>query len=471
VIICTHYFLKVTVACAEAAGTECNEIEPPSGQCAVGNEINTVRFKYTESSCERGEGDLNSQNDEDGFTCDDFNGGPPADEEVLITVSEGNTTVFAIMTVTVGDDIVVPSGTDATGPLPESITCVVTSTDGLTTYQEVTINTSGKVDLYLKDKFGSLKLESCDDNDCLVTVNYLYTLENIGTTPMTIAIVDRERDGEVEDLLALVPDAMLGVGDKTTVTETEQVDICVNNKSTTKMEVEADSPAGFPCFAEAEYSLVTEGGCRVDAEISCIAGEGIECDKLVPPTNPEDCVVPASYSYTVRNIGTTNMTITSANVTINDNDPVNILDAFDTEELAPGDGVIIGQQMTIDFCSTEETTVTFDIKANAVNGTECNDTDVYVLAPTPPTPTPPPVTTPQSEPTPSEPTSTESTASEPTPSQPTPSELAPTEPTPSEPTPSEPTPAEPTPSEPTPSEPTSSEATPTEPTLSEPTSS
>jgi hypothetical protein len=37
---------------------------------------------------------------------------------------------LAITTVTVGDDIVVPSGTDATGPLPEIITCMETNTDG-----------------------------------------------------------------------------------------------------------------------------------------------------------------------------------------------------------------------------------------------------------------------------------------------------------------------------------------------------
>jgi hypothetical protein len=44
--LATFFFfsLQVTVVCVDAAGTKCSEIEPPPGQCAVGTEINTVRF-------------------------------------------------------------------------------------------------------------------------------------------------------------------------------------------------------------------------------------------------------------------------------------------------------------------------------------------------------------------------------------------------------------------------------------------
>jgi hypothetical protein len=152
--------------------------------------------------------------------------------------------------------------------------------------------------LYLKDKLGSLQLESCDDNDCSKTETYVYTtLENIGSTPMTITVLDRERDGETEDLLSLVPDTELDVGDKTTVTtETEQVDFCVENKSTTKVEAEADPPAGFPCFAEANYTLTTNTQCSIDAEIFCTAGEGILCGDLSPPTSLDDCNITALFS-------------------------------------------------------------------------------------------------------------------------------------------------------------------------------
>jgi hypothetical protein len=72
---------QVTVSCKDNQGKDCNVSEPPPGQRAVGADIFTVRFKYTNSSCE----EINSQDSKDGFTCDDFNGGPPADTAVLIT--------------------------------------------------------------------------------------------------------------------------------------------------------------------------------------------------------------------------------------------------------------------------------------------------------------------------------------------------------------------------------------------------
>ena len=269
-------------------------------------------------------------------SCAKTNGGPPTGQPVLISCSNGDALLGLSRVMMPGDEMTVPSGMDVTGPLPTSITCIVISTDGITEYQEVTVETSGDTDWFLKDKFGSLQLESCDENECLVTVNYFYTLENVGTTPMTITVVDRERDGDVKDLLESVPDKQLGVGNKTTVTETEQVDVCVDKESVTMVEIGAKPPTGPACFAKVEYILIAKAECRIEAEIFCIASKGIDCDKLVPATNPEDCFVPANYRYLMRNIGTTNIIVTSASLTINDSDAVNVLGFSNTTELTPG---------------------------------------------------------------------------------------------------------------------------------------
>jgi hypothetical protein len=116
----------------------------------------------------------------------------------------------------------------------------------------------------------------------------------------------------------------------------------------------------------------------MQVEIFCSA-DGIECGNLVPPTNPEDCLVTAIYSFRVTNIGTTSMTLNMAEITVNDNDPMSILGSFLATEVAPGDEVFGIQPMPINLCGTDEYTTTLNITANTDIGNECNGMDVYLL--------------------------------------------------------------------------------------------
>jgi hypothetical protein len=179
-----------------------------------------------------------------------------------------------------GDEISVPGGT---GPLPQAITCVVSSTDGVTEYQKVTVNTSGNVDLFLKDTFGSLQLQSCDANDCLRPVEYTYTIANIGGTPMTITKVNRVRDGQSIDLLLSAGQLInqsLAVGESTFVTEGEVIDVCVDSTSTTTVTAEANPPAAGPCLGTDTYNLITRslpcGDLYVSIFTLCFQ-DGINC--------------------------------------------------------------------------------------------------------------------------------------------------------------------------------------------------
>jgi hypothetical protein len=145
---------------------------------------------------------------------------------VLITCADGpsvDATVLAFKRVQMpGNGITVPSVSGDTGPLQEAMTCVVTRADGVAEYQRVTINTSSDVDCFLKDKkFGSLQLQSCDDNACTKTETYTYTFASIGGTPMTITKANRERDGQTLDFLSDVAPKNVGVGESTFVTEME----------------------------------------------------------------------------------------------------------------------------------------------------------------------------------------------------------------------------------------------------------
>jgi hypothetical protein len=82
----------------------------------------------------------------------------------------------------------------------------------------------------------------------------LYDFKNIGNITMTIARADCIRGGETLDLT-------LDVGSLTFVTEEEQIDVCVNNTSTTTVNAEADSPGGTPCFDSFTYNLITKVEC------------------------------------------------------------------------------------------------------------------------------------------------------------------------------------------------------------------
>jgi hypothetical protein len=213
---------------------------------------------------------------------------------------------------------------------------------------------------------------------------------------MTITVIDRERDGETEDLLSLVPDTELDVGDRTTVTETEQVDFCVDSQSTTTVNAEANPPAGSPCFDTANYTLTTLAPCKVRGEVFCTTGEGILCGDLLPPVDLNDCNISAIFRYSVSNIGTNNFTIITADIFVNINEPVSILGSFPITEVAPNEEVFGTVEQDINICGNGDFTVTFEVVAITDAGSECSDTDVFqfippsVSSPTPPlTPTPP----------------------------------------------------------------------------------
>ena len=140
--------------------------------------------------------------------------------------------------------------------------------------------------------------------------------------------------------------------------------------------------------------------CEVDAEVTCTDAAGTDCNELDPA---DACEVEVTYTYTAENIGTNDMTITTAQSTFNDEDPVPVPIVGQT--LTPGDTATFMEGKTIDLCSSDTYLTTFEVEAESENGFPCNDADVFELnteAVTPP-PTPssgiPPPTTPAPTPT------------------------------------------------------------------------
>ena len=136
--------------------------------------------------------------------------------------------------------------------LPDEIACTVINISG-EEVQSITINTGGVVDLYLKDKFGALQLESCKPNDsdlkdCIVAIEYVYSVQNMFTNNAEVVVFERSRGGDLLDLLENVEDddKMLGgecpgfiIGGSLEITEEDTVDVCLDGSYTTDLTAQA----------------------------------------------------------------------------------------------------------------------------------------------------------------------------------------------------------------------------------------
>lgn len=143
-----------------------------------------------------------------------------------------------------GSDIIL---SDESG-LPPLIACSVFSATG-EILQSFDIDSSGSTNLFLKDKFGSMTLEACNEQDCISTVTYTYTVENDGSVDIEVVKFEREREGEIADLLR-EDMALLLPGEFLVTAETESIDVCVDASVCTSVTM--DDATGS-CGDTAEY--------------------------------------------------------------------------------------------------------------------------------------------------------------------------------------------------------------------------
>jgi hypothetical protein len=84
-------------------------------------------------------------------------------------------------------------------------------------------------------------------DDCLLDVTYTYTVENIGIADFNILIFNRTRNNETMNLVPLLDDTFLAIGDTTAVQETEEIDRCVAQSFSTKIDVKMVPTAESIC--------------------------------------------------------------------------------------------------------------------------------------------------------------------------------------------------------------------------------
>ena len=267
-----------TIFCFSEDNIECSQLTRPDGQCSVGSSISTVRFQIDFCICADG---INTQ---EGYfeNCVDLATLPSGDTPVTVTCADPSGNPLLSESVVNGDEVTITSA----AALPSVISCSVASQSG-TTLQTFDINTSGTVDLYLKDKFGSFLLVACDDQDCFTEVTYAYEVENTGNVDMIIQEFSRMRDGETVDLLGGT-NPSVPVGETYTDSDSEMIDTCVSGEYTTDSAVSASPEGGVGCEDTSTYSFEIKDNCRVVVEIECKNEDGTECKEILPPTVPID---------------------------------------------------------------------------------------------------------------------------------------------------------------------------------------
>eukprot|EP00977_Amphora_coffeiformis_P030378 scaffold46582_cov214-Amphora_coffeaeformis.AAC.2 len=206
----------------------CRDAPIVDGVCSTGTDIEVVSFTYLPAPCTESD---NNQGPE--ASCTDFVS-PIPDGTVTVSCVDVSAMVGLETTpsiVSPGDEFVVSTTTtDVT--LPDKISCTIG--EGTTVYQTNVIDVSGEVRLELKDTFGTLQLQSCDDDDCVEEVIITYTVTNIGPVDMNVTSVlgqvinnDTVSNDEIVELVEFVNPNPVPVGQIATTKYRTKIDFCV----------------------------------------------------------------------------------------------------------------------------------------------------------------------------------------------------------------------------------------------------
>jgi hypothetical protein len=207
------------------------------------------------------------------------------------------------------------------------------------------------------------RTENCKEEIC-----YTYTIDNVGTTDMDVTVFERYYNGGLDDLLDMVATNPLPVGETTTIEEKIMVDLCESKEYCIDTRVEANpEDGGSTCSSDDSYKFnignaltpaptpepslpqriftpvptrrptlpptprptmrPTPGptpeptspptpsptepkNCLTEVQIDCkTSSNGQACDTLGSRTS--DCIEELCYTYTIDNVGTSDMDITT----------------------------------------------------------------------------------------------------------------------------------------------------------------
>lgn len=204
---------------------------------------------------------------------------------------------------------------------------------------------------------------SLSGDDCIVEVEFKYTIINDGDDVERIYSVEVTRGGVstvLTDLPDVVPTANLPPGGTVVITETVEVNICQEGSGA--FDTEASVLAGPPC--------------DVEVEITCESEEGEECMAISQPDDPDDCLLDVTYTYTVDNTG-----LVDANIVLftreREGDFADLMPLLDSTFLEIAGTTLVEETEEIDRC-VEQTFTTNTVVEQLPNPELlCKDTGFY----------------------------------------------------------------------------------------------
>eukprot|EP00980_Cylindrotheca_fusiformis_P009358 scaffold2047_cov129-Cylindrotheca_fusiformis.AAC.37 len=360
--------VRVAIDCVADGGIPCDQIELPPTQCSVGDKIDRLKFKLVSSTCSE-----SAHSQDEKFFCESTGEMMPSQgKQVRVSCTSGSGPPQILLhdhLTTIGTLVTVES---TNGGLPDYLLCEVKTREG-NELQQLALDTSGHEDLFLKNTFGMLQLDSCtvanrQSQSCTIPVQYRYSVSNVGSTFIDVVQVERTRNAEVLDLTPQGPVTELRAGenepgDSVFMEEDDYVDICSPEPYRTTVLARSDPQlGGESCVDMTNYVFNFSGVGNLDVDIYCISEDGLECTSLVPKV--EECWTSLTYIFEVKNVGTTDLTIDYVEILQKEND-LDMASFFVDDTLEPGEKTSVGYPDSINLCvdGAYETTVTVRAKS------------------------------------------------------------------------------------------------------------
>ena len=279
--------VNVTVVCVDINETPCEDIQPPGARCVDGD-LEVLSFTYQpRNTCAA------SRNQQyDTAQCLDL--GPLPDGPVDVICVDDNGEAMTITEQNITDDgeflyIVRPT---EVGSFPDAINCTIIDEETSQPVQWNLIDTSD-AELNLKETYGALQVESCNDQVCLQEVFFRNILENIGGVPSNITLVNITLNGrDPEDLVGLVELNPIPPGEKYDLEDVVFLDYCETANISYGVDIEANPPNGQKCQDEDNLIFDIEPICDIELNFTCEEqGTEIDCRQL-PSIETSQCSCP-----------------------------------------------------------------------------------------------------------------------------------------------------------------------------------
>ena len=276
-------------------GVNCERIQAPNAKCSRGLPLETLAFSIDlTTDCE------GSRNRQFGQSmCTDYEKYRSGDVRIVCRSLDNNPLKVEPSVLQQGSHFTI---TASSNELPEKVECTIYDEFDQILQTNI-IDTSGSVSLHLKEKYGFLEVEACDEQSCIQKLELEFLIENMGKHDVTISDILVTYGSK--DTLNLGDKAgVVSPGETTTVDEALFFDICSRGSLSVDVEVRADQDDGPSCSREDNLEFAVEPKCDIGASLACFEKEnGEPCEELisVAPTQcicQNSCPESLSFKYT-----------------------------------------------------------------------------------------------------------------------------------------------------------------------------